>query len=394
MEIDISIATLEKLSPCVGKRQRYTIGVPVEIGHTEQRVGLTPQAVMILVEAGYNVLVERNAGIKSGFTDTEYSDNGAFIVEREEVFDTEIIFKIAPPTIEEIGKMRKQAIVFSFAFTRMQPQDYFTNLIKKKITAVAYDNLQSKNGNLIIMDALCKIVGNACPLIAGEYFSLANDGYIVGSFGGIPPTEIVFLGATKIAEIAAKIFMAMDASIKIFDCSLSRLNDIKQVLGHPVYTSTLYPETLKEAITKADLVIADYFYREKDEYLIDEELVKKMKKGSLIIDVGIAQGTKIETSHPTTLERPFYTKHKVTHYCVPNISARFPRTSSETISNILSPILLELAKGLSVDELLLINKSLYNGIYLYKGILTDNFVGTKYGMNAKKLDILLDFSMS
>lgn len=394
MEIDISIATLEKLSPCVGKRQRYTIGVPVEIDHTEQRVGLTPQAVMILVEAGYNVLVERNAGIKSGFTDTEYSDNGAFIVEREEVFDTEIIFKIAPPTIEEIGKMRKQAIVFSFAFTRMQPQDYFTNLIKKKITAVAYDNLQSKNGNLIIMDALCKIVGNACPLIAGEYFSLANDGYIVGSFGGIPPTEIVFLGATKIAEIAAKIFMAMDASIKIFDCSLSRLNDIKQVLGHPVYTSTLYPETLKEAITKADLVIADYFYREKDEYLIDEELVKKMKKGSLIIDVGIAQGTKIETSHPTTLERPFYTKHKVTHYCVPNISARFPRTSSETISNILSPILLELAKGLSVDELLLINKSLYNGIYLYKGILTDNFVGTKYGMNAKKLDILLDFSMS
>lgn len=394
MEIDISIATLEKLSPCVGKRQRYTIGVPVEIGHTEQRVGLTPQAVMILVEAGYNVLVERNAGIKSGFTDTEYSDNGAFIVEREEVFDTEIIFKIAPPTIEEIGKMRKQAIVFSFAFTRMQPQDYFTNLIKKKITAVAYDNLQSKNGNLIIMDALCKIVGNACPLIAGEYFSLANDGYIVGSFGGIPPTEIVFLGATKIAQIAAKIFMAMDASIKIFDCSLSRLNDIKQVLGHPVYTSTLYPETLKEAITKADLVIADYFYREKDEYLIDEELVKKMKKGSLIIDVGIAQGTKIETSHPTTLERPFYTKHKVTHYCVPNISARFPRTSSETISNILSPILLELAKGLSVDELLLINKSLYNGIYLYKGILTDNFVGTKYGMNAKKLDILLDFSMS
>lgn len=394
MEIDISIATLEKLSPCVGKRQRYTIGVPVEIGHTEQRVGLTPQAVMILVEAGYNVLVERNAGIKSGFTDTEYSDNGAFIVEREEVFDTEIIFKIAPPTIEEIGKMRKQAIVFSFAFTRMQPQDYFTNLIKKKITAVAYDNLQSKNGNLIIMDALCKIVGNACPLIAGEYFSLANDGYIVGSFGGIPPTEIVFLGATKIAEIAAKIFMAMDASIKIFDCSLSRLNDIKKVLGHPVYTSTLYPETLKEAITKADLVIADYFYREKDEYLIDEELVKKMKKGSLIIDVGIAQGTKIETSHPTTLERPFYTKHKVTHYCVPNISARFPRTSSETISNILSPILLELAKGLSVDELLLINKSLYNGIYLYKGILTDNFVGTKYGMNAKKLDILLDFSMS
>lgn len=394
MEIDISIATLEKLSPCVGKRQRYTIGVPVEIDHTEQRVGLTPQAVMILVEAGYNVLVERNAGIKSGFTDAEYSDNGAFIVEREEVFDTEIIFKIAPPTIEEIGKMRKQAIVFSFAFTRMQPQDYFTNLIKKKITAVAYDNLQSKNGNLIIMDALCKIVGNACPLIAGEYFSLANDGYIVGSFGGIPPTEIVFLGATKIAEIAAKIFMAMDASIKIFDCSLSRLNDIKQVLGHPVYTSTLYPETLKEAITKADLVIADYFYREKDEYLIDEELVKKMKKGSLIIDVGIAQGTKIETSHPTTLERPFYTKHKVTHYCVPNISARFPRTSSETISNILSPILLELAKGLSVDELLLINKSLYNGIYLYKGILTDNFVGTKYGMNAKKLDILLDFSMS
>ena len=186
----------------------------------------------------------------------------------------------------------------------------------------------------------------------------------------------------------------MDASIKIFDCSLSRLNDIKQILGHPIYTSTLYPEPLRNAIIKADLVIADSFYRTKDEYLIDEELVKRMRKGSLIIDVGIAQGSKIETSHPTTLEQPFYSKHNVTHYCVPNISARFPKTSSEAISNILSPILLELAKGHSFDELLLINKSLRSSIYIYKGILTDNFVATKYRMNAKKLDILLDFSMS
>ena len=394
MEIDLSIATEEKLSSCIGNRHRYTIGIPLESEKAEQRVGLTPQAVSILVEAGHNVLVEHNAGLKSGFTNTEYINSGAFIVENKEVFNAEIIFKIAPPTIEEIGKMRKQAIVFSIAFTRIQPEEYFHLLIKKKITSIAYDNLRSKNGNLIIMDTLCKIIGNACPLIAGEYFSLANDGYIIGSFGGIPPTEIVFLGATKVAETAAKIFLSMDASIKIFDCSLSRLNDIKQILGHPVYTSTLYPEPLRNAIIKADLVIADSFYRTKDEYLIDEELVKRMKKGSLIIDVGIAQGSKIETSHPTTLEHPFYSKHNVTHYCVPNISARFPKTSSEAISNILSPILLELAKGHSFDELLLINKSLRSGIYIYKGILTDNFVATKYRMNAKKLDILLDFSLS
>ena len=365
MEIDLSVATAEKLSSCIGNRHRYSIGIPIETEKAEQRVGLTPQAVSILVDAGLNVLVEHNAGLKSGFTDNEYINSGAFIVENKEVFNAEIIFKIAPPTLEEIGKMRKQAIVFSIAFTRIRPEEYFHLLIEKKIT-----------------------------VIAGEYFSLTNNGYIIGSFGGIPPTEIVFLGATKVAETAAKIFLSMDASIKIFDCSLSRLNDIKQILGHSVYTSTLYPETLRNAITRADLVIADSFYRTKDEYLIDEELVKKMKKGCLIIDVGIAQGTKIETSHPTTLERPFYTKHNVTHYCVPNISARFPKTSSEAISNILSTILLELAKGHSLDELLLINKSLRSGIYIYKGILTDNFVATKYRMNAKKLDILLDFSMS
>ena len=394
MEIDLSIATLEKLSQCRGKRQRYTIGIPAESDNAEQRVGLTPRAVMILVDAGYNVLVEHNAGIKAGFSNSEYSDNGAFIVEKEEVLGTDIIFKIAPPTIKEIGKIRKSAIVFSIAHTRTQSEEYFAHLIKKKITAIAYDNLRNKNGDLIIMDTLCKIIGNACPLIAGEYFSSTNDGYIIGSFGGISPTEIVFLGATKVAETAAKIFLSMDASIKIFDCSISRLNDIKQILGHPIYTSTLYPETLKDAITKADLVIADSFYRSTDEYLIDEDMVKQMKKGSLIIDVGIAQGSKIETSHPTTLERPFYTKHKVTHYCVPNISSRFPKTSSKAISNILSPILLELAKGHSFDDLILINKSLRSGIYLYKGILTDDFVAAKYGMNAKKLDILLDFSMS
>ncbi len=392
MELDLPISTLEELFAHISKKNNYVIGIPLERGETERRVGLTPQAVSIFIEAGYEVMVEKNAGLGSGFTDMEYSDKGACIV--EDVFRADIIFKIAPLTLDEIAKLQNNATVFSIAHNRSQSKEYFSRLMHKKVTAIAYDDLRDKKGNLIVMDTLCKIIGNACPLIAGEYFSLSKDGYIIGSIAGIPPTEIVFLGATKVAETAAKIFLSMETSVKIFDCSLSRLQNIKQILGTSVYTSILYPDLLEDAVTKADLVIADSFFRANNEYLISEDTVRRMKRGSLIIDVGITHGSKIETSHLTTLEKPFYTKYNVAHYCVPNISARFPKTSSQAISNILSPILMELSKGLSFQELLTIHKSLRSGIYIYKGILTDEYVAAKYGFSSKKLDLLLDFSMS
>ena len=186
----------------------------------------------------------------------------------------------------------------------------------------------------------------------------------------------------------------MDASVKIFDKSITRLNDIKQSLGVPIYTSMLYPDTLQNALATADLVVADSFSNIDGEYFITEAQVKTMKKGSLIIDVGVARGSNVETSHPTTFSEPIFIKHGVAHYCVPNISARFPKTSSLAFSNILSPILYEISKGFSFHDLLRLHKSLRTGVYIYKGIITSESIASKYGWNAKKIDILLDFPAS
>ncbi|MBR4301898.1 MAG: hypothetical protein IKT84_08305 [Bacteroidales bacterium] len=395
MELDVSHATLEKLFSKTKRKQRYIIGVPIEREFDESRVGLTPQAVSLLIEAGHEVRVEANAGAIAGFSNVDYLEAGASIVGIDEVLDVDVIFKILPLNLMEIERLKFGATVFSIANNRMQSEKYFSLLIKKKVTAIAYDTLQGKKGNLIMMDAICKIVGNACPLIAGEYFSSCNKnrGYLIGSVAGTPPTEIVFLGATKVTEKAAKIFLSMDASVKIFDRSLSRLQDIKDKLGCSVYTATLYPNLFQDALMRADLVIADSFSHIEGEFFITDDMVKKMKRGSLIIDVGIARGSSVETSVPTTIKDPVFIRHGVGHYCVPNISTRFPGVSSMAFSNVLLPILFEISKGFSFHDLLQLYKSLRTGVYIYKGIITDESVASKYGWNAKKLDILLDLPM-
>jgi alanine dehydrogenase len=396
MELDVYYTTLEKMLSSIKQQHKYIVGIPYERDIDEQCVGLTPQAVAILSNAGFEVKVETDAGLASGFSNLDYLEAGASIVGQKEALNVDIVFKILPLKLDEIEYLKHGAIVFSIACNRMQTKEYFLKLIEKKATAIGYDSLQGKKGNLIIMDAICKIIGNACPLIAGEYFSSPhkNKGHIIGSVAGIPPTEIVFLGATKITEIAAKIFLAMDASVKIFDKSITRLNDIKQSLGVPIYTSMLYPDTLQNALATADLVVADSFSKIDGEYFITEAQVKTMKKGSLIIDVGVARGSNVETSHPTTFCEPIFIKHGVAHYCVPNISARFPKTSSLAFSNILLPILYEISKGFSFHDLLRLHKSLRTGVYIYKGIITSESIASKYGWNAKKIDILLDFPTS
>ena len=390
MELDVSCITMEQLIAQIQKQHEYVIGIPVERELDEHRVVLTPKAVSLLIEAGHEVKVEMGAGDMAGFSDIDYLEAGASIVDVEEVFNVDIIFKVLPLRLDEIAHVRVDTIVFSIAHSRMQTEKYFSLLMNKRITAIAYDTLQGRNGNLIVMDAIFKVIGNACPLIAGEYF-YKNRGYIIGSIAGIPPTEIVFLGATKVAENAAKIFLSMDASIKIFDSSLSRLQCIKNALGTSIYTAILYPDLLQDALSKADLVIADSFSNVEGEYFITEDLVKRMKTGSLIIDVGIAHGSNVETSKITTIKNPIFVRHGVAHYCVPNISTCFPGVSSRAFSNVLLPILHELSKGFSFQDLLRLHKSLRSGIYMYKGIITDETIASKFGWSSKKIDILLDF---
>ncbi len=397
IEQELYFSTLEQQVFSSRKGRFYTIGVPFEIHEDETRVGLTPQAVAILVEAGHDVRVESGAGAASGFSDLNYSEVGALIVDEESVFDVDILFKIQPLKTDEIQKVKIRAVVFSLLLMRTQTEKYFQQLMHKKITAIAYEKVRDEYGNSPIIDTLARINGNACPLIAGEYFSSPKYGMgrIIGSIAGLPPTEIVIIGSGKGAETAAANFLAMNASVKIFDNSLYRLQEIRHAFRYPVYTSIIYPDLLHEAVTHADLVIASVVnnYDEK-KFIISEEIVKKMKKGSMIIDIGIEQESCVETSYPTTHKNPVFVKHNVLHYCVLNISSRFPHSASRAISNILVPILTELAQGIYIQDVIKIHKVIREGTYLYNGVLTDNKVAMKFGMYAKRIDMLLDIPFS
>ena len=213
---------------------------------------------------------------------------------------------------------------------------------------------------------------------------------MLGSVAGIPPTEVVILGAGKSAETATKMFVAAGANVKIFDNSISRLNEISQRLQTPVYTSVIYPELLKKSIASADVLIAAFHSNEPDsQYIVSENMVASMKEGSIIIDISIDLRNTIETSHATTIADPVFVKHGVLHYCVPNMPARVPKTASMAISNLLVPILIQISEGNDIAALLGNNVELQQGVYFYNGVLTNETVANYVGLSAKDLQILL-----
>lgn len=396
-EIENELATLPELKHDKTANKKYLIGVPDESTDYETRVGLTPQAVSILTAAGHRVLVATGAGNNAGFSDLEYSEAGAVIADRHTALQTDIIFKVQSLTADEIELVKPKATVFSALTLKYHDCQYFRALHERKITAVGYEFMADSRGHHNFLRAMNSIAGNVGFMVAAEY--LSNPGYanrsMLGSVAGIPPTEVVILGAGRSAETATKMFVAAGANVKIFDNSISRLNEISQRLQTPVYTSVIYPELLKKSIASADVLIAAFHSNEPDsQYIVSENMVASMKEGSIIIDISIDLRNTIETSRVTTIPDPVFVKHGVLHYCVPNMPARVPKTASMAISNLLVPILMRIAEGCSVNELLAENEELQQGTYFFNGILTNQTVADYVGLSAKDLQILLKLPLS
>ena len=387
-----SLMTQEKLLELPSGHKRLHIGLPKERAMQENRVALTPEAVQLLVNNGHEVWVENGAGTAARFKDQDYSEAGAQIkYDAKEVLESEIVLKIEPPTPEEIEMIKPGKTLISALQIGNQQEDYFNLLNKKRITSIAFELIEDKVGGMPVVRAMSEIAGSNVMLIAAEYLSTAGGGkgIIMGGITGVPPTEVVILGAGTVGEYAARAALGMGANVKIFDVHIYKLRRIKHALCHHLFTSTLDPLALTESLKSADVVVgALRAEKGRNRTVVTEAMVSKMKPGSIIIDVSIDQGGCVETSELTTLRKPVFHKHDVIHYCVPNIPARVARTASQAFSNIFTPILLQTGE-MSIDDMIFSHKWLMNGVYTYRGFLSNAHVARKFNLKHKDLNLLM-----
>jgi alanine dehydrogenase len=374
------------------KKSSLFIGIPKETSFQENRVALTPQATALLVNNGHRVVIQRSAGLKANYTDHEYSEAGAVVGDIKEVFEADIILKIAPPTEVEIDLMHQGQTLMSALQLNLQLKTTLLKLIEKRITAIAWDFIQDDDGIYPTVRTMGEIAGNTAILIAAECLSNMNDGVglMFGGIAGVKPSEVVILGAGTVGEYAARAAIGLGASVKVFDSSISRLRRLQDNVGFRVYTSVMEPDVMSECLSTADVVIgAIRSSRGRTPVVVSEVMVEKMKKGAVIVDVSIDRGGCFETSKVTDHERPTYVKHDVIHYCVPNIASRVSRTASKALSNIFSPIVLEMADMGGCKSLIKHDPGFRNGVYLYQGMLTSELLGEIFGLPCKDIDLLI-----
>lgn len=374
------------------KKAKLFIGIPKEQSFQEHRIAITPESVRVLVANGHRIVIEENAGRESHFYDNDFSEAGAEIVKDvEEVYKADIILKVAPPLPYEIELMQLNQTLISPLHLPTLKQEYIEMLMKKKITALAYEYTKDEAGLFPFVRSMSEIAGNTVVLIAGEFLSNANDGkgILLGGISGVPPAKVVILGAGVVGTFAARAVIGLGATVSVFDNNVYKLMRLQERIGARVFTSTIQPEILEKELENADVAIgAIHSKKGRTPILVTENMVEKMKPGAVVIDVSIDQGGCFETSEITSHLEPTFKKHGVIHYCVPNITSRVSRTASYAFSNILTPILLKMGEVQGMQGLIYEDVGIRNGIYLYKGNLTNEHLAKIFRIKHSNLELL------
>ena len=368
------------------------IGIPKENQYQEKRICLTPDAVNAITANGHRVLIETGAGEGANYSDKDYTEAGAEISkDTKKVFSCPLILKVEPPTLSEIDMLNPQATIISALQIKTQSKKYFEQLAKKRITAIAFEYIRDEDGKFPAVRSLSEIAGISSILIAAELMAVTTkgNGLMFGNISGVPPVEVVIIGAGTVGEFAARSALGLGANIKIFDNSLTKLRNIQTNLNQTVYTSTLQPKNLLKALKRCDVAIGAVRGQDRSPVLVSTSMVEHMKKGAVIIDVSIDMGGCFETSEVTDHDKPTFEKYGVIHYGVPNIPSRYPRTSTISISNIFTPYLLKIGEDGGLENSLRFDKGLRNGLYMYHGILTNKSVGDWFGLSYNDINFLI-----
>jgi len=388
-----SLLPKEEMLEVARKKDNLYIGIPKEISFQERRVALVPETVSLLVSNGHRVKVETKSGEGSNFSDSDYSEAGAEIChDRKEIFSCDIIFKVAPPDEDEVAMMPGNQTLISALQISIQPKIILQKLIEKKITAIAWDYIRDDSGVFPVVRTMGEIAGSTAMLVAGELLSsfYNGKGLMLGGVAGVQPTEVVVIGAGTVGENATRCALGLGASVKVFDNSLTKLRRLQNDLGVRVYTSVIQPKVLAKSLMRADIVIgALRAPLGRTPCVVTEEMIQNMKPGSVVIDISIDQGGCFETSRVTTHNNPTFKKHDIIHYCVPNIASRVSRTASFALSNIFSPILMNMGRMGGCKELIMQDTGFRSGVYIYKGHLTSEVLGKVFDLKYKDIELLL-----
>jgi alanine dehydrogenase len=375
------------------KQQRMIIGVPKEQSPSENRVPLVPHSVTSLVAHGHQVIVEAGAGLKAKYSDHEYSEAGAQIVHSaEEAFKADVLLKVAPPTLAEIELMHPNQVLISPIHLPLLDADYILSLQRKRVIALAMEYIRDDHTSQYpIVNVMSEIAGISAILIAAELLATnrGGKGVLLGGIAGVPPAKVIILGAGVVAEFATRTALGLGAEVRIFDNNVYKLMRLQNQVGRQLHTSVINPIHLREQLLTADVAIgAIHSAQGRTPIVVSEDVVRRMKPGSVIVDVSIDQGGCFESSEATTHERPVIEKHGIMHYCVPNIASRTARTASDAISNILTSILLRAENG-GILQLITSQEGLRNGVYTYKGCLTNAYLGERFQIKSTNLELLI-----
>ncbi|MBC5863115.1 alanine dehydrogenase [Flavobacterium turcicum] len=381
----------EKLEVARQKSELF-IGIPKETSFQERRICLTPDAVTSLTFQGHRVMIEAGAGLSSSYTDKEYSQAGAEITnDTQKVFSCPMILKVEPPTLAEIDMMQPQTILISAIQLKTRKKEYFEALTKKKITALAFEYIKDEGGTYPAVKSLSEIAGTASILIAAELM-ITNElgkGLLFGNITGVPPTDVIILGAGTVGEFAAKTAIGLGATVKVFDNSITKLRRLQNNLNQRIFTSTIQPKALLKALRRCDVAIGAMRGKDRCPVIVTETMVEHMKNGAVIVDVSIDTGGCFETSEVTSHEKPTFIKNNVLHYCVPNIPSRYSKTASLSISNIISPYLMQIAEDGGIESAIRCDKGLKNGVYMYHGILTNNAIADWFNLPSSDINLIV-----
>ncbi len=366
------------------------IGIAKENLALERRVPFTPAAVQTFVRAGHTVYLEKGAGEGARFEDNDYIDVGAKIVySKEEVYGrSNLLLKISPPIVEDLERLNPGEIIMSALTLAVAGKKVVEKLLEKEITSIGYELIEGTDGSLPVLRTMSEMVGQKAISIAARYLESGNDGrgILLGGAAGVPPAAVVILGAGVVGTEAARVATALGAQVIVIDRNAERLRKALEVCQHKITTAIATEYNIEHGVQFADVLICAVMSKaERTPHLVTEAMVKKMKRGAVIIDISIDQGGCVETSRPTTHKDPVFVYNHVIHYCVPNIAASIARSATFGLAVALLPFVHEIT-DLGISEALRNNRGLAAGVCTHKGVCTNSRIASLYQLPSQSID--------
>jgi alanine dehydrogenase len=363
------------------------IGIPREHRPFEYRVGMAPRGLQLLTQHGHTCYIEHNAGLGSGFSDEDYERAGAHIVfsPQEAFLRGDLVLKVQRPTDEEIEWLREGQILAGFLMLPSARHSKITMLMERGVTAISYELIEGPDGEPPVMKPLSQIGGRLCAQIAAHCLenSAGGKGILLGGVAGVPPADVVIIGAGTVGLEAARAFLSAGASVHVLDIDLRRLQQVEEKYDGRVVTMVAYPFNIARACSFADVLVSCVRVpARRAPIVVTREVVRQMRPRSLIMDLSIDEGGSVETSRPTHHDQPTYVEEQVIHYCVPNMPSAVARTATHAFLNAAWPFIQMLSER-GVAASMIRSPALARGVTIHDGKILDHRLAEQYEMEAR-----------